>query len=50
MIFDDFVFDLFVSVVDDLGGAVFISDPKKPASGDVLAHLATIRLIFRKDR
>ncbi|XP_039163190.1 meiotic recombination protein DMC1 homolog [Eucalyptus grandis] len=37
-------------VVDDLGGAVFISDPKKPAGGDVLAHLATIRLIFRKGK
>ncbi|KAL3749329.1 hypothetical protein ACJRO7_010438 [Eucalyptus globulus] len=37
-------------VVDDLGGAVFISDPKKPAGGHVLAHLATIRLIFRKGK
>ncbi|KAL3749338.1 hypothetical protein ACJRO7_010446 [Eucalyptus globulus] len=37
-------------VVDDLGGAVFISDPEKPAGGDVLAHLVTIRLIFRKGK
>lgn len=29
---------------------VFISDPKKPAGGHVLAHAATIRLMFRKGK
>ncbi|GKV43729.1 hypothetical protein SLEP1_g50983 [Rubroshorea leprosula] len=39
-------------VIADPGGGVFISDPKKPARGHVLAHAlahaATIRLMFRK--
>ncbi|KAI6683541.1 hypothetical protein NL676_029454 [Syzygium grande] len=35
-------------VVDDPGGDVFISGPKKPAGGHVLAHAATISLMFRK--
>ncbi|XVF38297.1 hypothetical protein REPUB_Repub20aG0088600 [Reevesia pubescens] len=34
----------------DPGGGVFISDPKKPAGGHVLAHAATIRLMFRKGK
>lgn len=29
---------------------MFISDPKKPAGGHVLAHAATIRLSFRKGK
>ena len=29
---------------------MFISDPKKPAGGHVLAHAATIRLMFRKGK
>ncbi|KAI6683634.1 hypothetical protein NL676_029547 [Syzygium grande] len=37
-------------VVADPGGGVFISDPKKPAGGHVLAHAATIRLMFRKGK
>ncbi|XP_019173889.1 PREDICTED: meiotic recombination protein DMC1 homolog [Ipomoea nil] len=37
-------------VIADLGGGVFISDPKKPAGGHVLAHAATIRLMFRKGK
>ncbi|KAG0465753.1 hypothetical protein HPP92_019917 [Vanilla planifolia] len=36
-------------VIADPGGGVFISDPKKPAGGHVLAHAATIRLMLRKD-
>ncbi|KAB1669476.1 hypothetical protein ES319_1Z039800v1, partial [Gossypium barbadense] len=41
---------LFVAVIADPGGGVFISDPKKPARGHVLAHAATIRLMFRKGK
>ncbi|KAB5537888.1 hypothetical protein DKX38_015421 [Salix brachista] len=37
-------------VIADPGGGVFISDPKKPAGGHVLAHAATIRLMFRKGK
>ncbi|XP_060215789.1 meiotic recombination protein DMC1 homolog, partial [Lycium barbarum] len=35
-------------VIADPGSGVFISDPKKPAGGHVLAHTPTIRLMFRK--
>ena len=38
------------AVIADPGGGVFISDPKKPAGGHVLAHAATIRLMFRKGK
>jgi meiotic recombination protein DMC1 len=41
---------LLVAVIADPGGGVFISDPKKPAGGHVLAHAATIRLMFRKGK
>ncbi|KAJ6903534.1 meiotic recombination protein [Populus alba x Populus x berolinensis] len=37
-------------VIADPGCGVFISDPKKPAGGHVLAHAATIRLMFRKGK
>ncbi|RWR80174.1 AAA+ ATPase domain-containing protein [Cinnamomum micranthum f. kanehirae] len=37
-------------VIADPGGGVFISDPKKPAGGHVLAHASTIRLMFRKGK
>nr|POE45113.1 meiotic recombination protein dmc1 like [Quercus suber] len=37
-------------VIADPGGGMFISDPKKPAGGHVLAHAATIRLMFRKGK
>lgn len=38
------------AVIADPGGGVFISDPKKPAGGHVLAHAVTIRLMFRKGK
>jgi len=38
------------AVIADPGGGMFISDPKKPAGGHVLAHAATIRLLFRKGK
>lgn len=38
------------TVVADPGGGVFVSDPKKPAGGHVLAHAATVRLMFRKGK
>lgn len=38
------------AVIADPGGGMFISDPKKPAGGHVLAHAATIRLMFRKGK
>lgn len=41
---------MFIAVIADPGGGVFISDPKKPAGGHVLAHAATIRLMFRKGK
>ena len=41
---------LSVAVIADPGGGMFISDPKKPAGGHVLAHAATIRLMFRKGK
>lgn len=31
-------------------GGVFVTDPKKPAGGHVLAHASTIRLMFRKGK
>ncbi|KAL0690306.1 hypothetical protein Bca4012_089984 [Brassica carinata] len=37
-------------VISDPGGGMFISDPKKPAGGHVLAHAVTIRLSFRKGK
>jgi meiotic recombination protein DMC1 len=39
-----------VAVIADPGGGMFITDPKKPAGGHVLAHAATIRLMFRKGK
>ncbi|KAJ8543193.1 hypothetical protein K7X08_005716 [Anisodus acutangulus] len=44
------VLGLVNAVIADPGGGVFISDPKKPAGGHVLAHAATIRLMFRKGK
>lgn len=41
---------LLTTVVADPGGGVFVSDPKKPAGGHVLAHAATVRLMFRKGK
>ncbi|KAG8093571.1 hypothetical protein GUJ93_ZPchr0012g21840 [Zizania palustris] len=37
-------------VIADPGGGMFITDPKKPAGGHVLAHAATIRLMLRKGK
>ncbi|KAL9317489.1 hypothetical protein ACSQ67_014006 [Phaseolus vulgaris] len=37
-------------VIADPGGGVFVTDPKKPAGGHVLAHAATVRLMFRKGK
>ncbi|XP_056175023.1 meiotic recombination protein DMC1 homolog isoform X2 [Syzygium oleosum] len=37
-------------VIADPGRGVFVSDPKKPAGGHVLADAATIRLMFRKGK
>ncbi|XP_068650500.1 meiotic recombination protein DMC1 homolog [Aristolochia californica] len=37
-------------VIADPGGGMFISDPKKPAGGHVLAHASTVRLMFRKGK
>ncbi|XP_074307213.1 meiotic recombination protein DMC1 homolog isoform X1 [Silene latifolia] len=37
-------------VISDPAGGVFVSDPKKPAGGHVLAHASTIRLMFRKGK
>lgn len=44
------IIGLLAAVIADPGGGVFISDPKKPAGGHVLAHAATIRLMFRKGK
>lgn len=38
------------AVIADPGGGVFISDPKKPAGGHVLAHASTVRLMLRKGK
>jgi hypothetical protein len=35
---------------DPSGGAMFVSDPKKPAGGHVIAHASTIRLSLRKGK
>uniref|UniRef100_A0A803MSX9 DNA meiotic recombinase 1 n=1 Tax=Chenopodium quinoa TaxID=63459 RepID=A0A803MSX9_CHEQI len=37
-------------VIADPAGGVFVTDPKKPAGGHVLAHASTIRLMFRKGK
>ncbi|XP_020258865.1 meiotic recombination protein DMC1 homolog [Asparagus officinalis] len=37
-------------VIADPGGGVFISDPKKPAGGHVMAHASTVRLMLRKGK
>ena len=37
-------------ISDPSGGAVFVSDPKKPVGGHVLAHACTIRLSLRKGK
>ncbi|XP_057873539.2 meiotic recombination protein DMC1 homolog [Cryptomeria japonica] len=37
-------------VIADPGGGVFVTDPKKPAGGHVLAHASTVRLMFRKGK
>jgi meiotic recombination protein DMC1 len=37
-------------VIADPGGGMFITDPKKPAGGHVLAHAATTRLMLRKGK
>lgn len=35
---------------DPSGGAMFVSDPKKPVGGHVMAHASTIRLSLRKGK
>lgn len=35
---------------DPSGGAIFVTDPKKPVGGNVLAHASTIRLSVRKGK
>eukprot|EP00889_Picochlorum_renovo_P001916 jgi/Picre1/28946/NNA_004340.t1 len=35
---------------DPSGGAMFISDPKKPVGGHVIAHASTVRLSVRKGK
>ena len=37
-------------VSDPGGGAVFISDPKKPIGGHIMAHASTTRLFLRKGK
>ncbi|GAB4819384.1 hypothetical protein N2152v2_006430 [Parachlorella kessleri] len=37
-------------VSDPSGGAMFVSDPKKPVGGHVIAHASTIRLSARKGK
>ncbi|KAJ1697108.1 hypothetical protein LUZ63_005620 [Rhynchospora breviuscula] len=37
-------------VIADPGGGVFITDPKKPAGGHVLAHASTVRMMLRKGK
>lgn len=37
-------------VSDPSGGAMFVSDPKKPVGGHVLAHASTIRISLRKGK
>lgn len=40
----------YFAVIADPGGGMFISDPKKPAGGHVLAHASTVRLMLRKGK
>lgn len=35
---------------DPSGGAMFVSDPKKPVGGHVMAHASTVRLSARKGK
>ena len=35
---------------DPSGGAMFVSDPKKPVGGHVMAHASTVRLSLRKGK
>lgn len=35
---------------DPSGGAMFVSDPKKPVGGHVIAHASTVRLSLRKGK
>jgi len=35
---------------DPSGGSMFVSDPKKPIGGHILAHASTTRLYLRKGR
>lgn len=35
---------------DPSGGAMFVSDPKKPIGGHVMAHASTVRLSLRKGK
>lgn len=37
-------------ISDPSGGAMFVSDPKKPVGGHVMAHASTIRLSVRKGK
>jgi len=37
-------------ISDPSGGAVFVSDPKKPIGGHILAHASTIRVSLRKGK
>ncbi|XP_039045149.1 meiotic recombination protein DMC1 homolog [Hibiscus syriacus] len=49
---EEFNFAVYMTnqVIADPGGGVFISNPKKPAGGQVLAHAAKIRLMLRKGK
>ncbi|KNC50599.1 RAD51/dmc1 protein [Thecamonas trahens ATCC 50062] len=50
---DEFNIAVFITnqvVSDPGGGAMFVSDPKKPVGGHVLAHASTTRLSLRKGR
>ena len=37
-------------ISDPSGGAMFVSDPKKPVGGHVMAHASTVRLSVRKGK
>jgi meiotic recombination protein DMC1 len=37
-------------IVANLGGGMFITDPKKPVGSHVLAHVATIRLMLSQGK
>lgn len=43
-------FFFFCAVIADPGGGMFITDPKKPAGGHVLAHASTVRMMLRKGK